>query len=150
MNETAVAPTNHMLLPLGPPAPSPPTLPPPLPRPAPSPLLLQAALRPLHLSPKAASRLPKFHPLSCSVPHVPCIATGDRSATGSGGNDSGRNGGKDDGGGGDNYYEEVEFDRLLGFDNVLRLAALRSWTRHDGGDQGCRHQGSSIAPTICR
>jgi hypothetical protein len=83
-------------------------------------------LRPLHLSPKTVSRLPKFHPLSYSAPHVPHVATSDRSGAGSGGNNSRWNGGKDDGGGGDDYYEEVEFDQLLGFDDVLRLVVLRS------------------------
>jgi hypothetical protein len=55
---------------------------------------------------------------------MPSVATGDRSGTGSGGNDSGRNRGKDDGSGGDDYYEEVEFDPLVGFNDVLQLAVL--------------------------
>jgi hypothetical protein len=75
--------------------------------------------RPLHLSLKLVSRLPKSRPLSCSGPHVPAAATGDGSGAGSGGN-----GGKD-GGDGDDDYEEAEFGRLLGFDDVLRLAAGR-------------------------
>jgi hypothetical protein len=76
---------------------------------------------------------------------MPSVATGDRSGTGSGGNDSGRNRGKDDGSGGDDYYEEVEFDPLVGFNDVLQLAVLRSHPRHDGGSQGCSRQGGSVA-----
>jgi hypothetical protein len=85
--------------------------------------------RPLHLSLKLVSRLHRSRPLSCSAQHVPRAATGDGSGAGSGGNDSGGNGGKDGGGGhgdgGDDDYEEAEFGRLLGFDDVLRLAAAR-------------------------
>ena len=86
--------------------------------------------KPLHLSVRLFSPLPKLPLLSCSGPHVPCAATGDGSGAGNHGNDSGGNGGKygggnddDDGGGED--YEEAEFGPLLGFNEVLRLAAAR-------------------------
>ena len=56
-------------------------------------------------------------------------AAGDGSGTGNRGDGSGGNGGKDGGGGGagedDDDYEEAEFGPLLGFDEVLRLAAAR-------------------------
>lgn len=85
--------------------------------------------KPLHLSLKPFSPLPKPLPLSCSAPRVPRAATGDGSGAGSGGNDSGGNGGKaggsGDGDGGDDDYEEAEFGRLLSFNDVLRLAAAR-------------------------
>ncbi|CAD6260246.1 unnamed protein product [Miscanthus lutarioriparius] len=85
--------------------------------------------RPLHLSLKPVSPLPKPHALSCSAPHIPRAAAVDGSGTGNRGDDSGGNGGKDGGGGGggedDDDYEEAEFGPLLGFDEVLRLAAAR-------------------------
>ncbi|KQJ83665.1 hypothetical protein BRADI_5g16140v3 [Brachypodium distachyon] len=75
------------------------------------------------------SPLPKSQSLSCSGPHVPCAATGDGSGADNSGNDSGGNGGKDGGGGdddgGDDDYEEAEFGPLLGFHEVVRLAAAR-------------------------
>jgi len=82
--------------------------------------------RPLHLSLKPISPLPKPHALSCSAPHIPRAAAGDGSGAGNRGDDSGGNGGKDGGGGeDDDDYEEAEFGPLLGFDEVLRLAAAR-------------------------
>lgn len=83
--------------------------------------------RPLHLSLKPVSRLPKPHALSCSAPHIPRAAAGDGSGAGNRGDDSGGNGGNDGGGGGedDDDYEEAEFGPLLFFDEVLRLAAAR-------------------------
>ncbi|KAL6903717.1 hypothetical protein ACP4OV_004530 [Aristida adscensionis] len=89
--------------------------------------------RPLYLSLKPVSPLLKPHSLSCSAPHAPRAATGDGSGAGNRGNDSG--GGKDGGGDrsgggggdgdGDDDYEEAEFGPLLGFDDVMRLAAAR-------------------------
>ncbi|KAG0526691.1 hypothetical protein BDA96_06G167600 [Sorghum bicolor] len=82
--------------------------------------------RPLHLSLKPISPLPKPHALSCSAPHIPRAAAGDGSGAGNRGDDSGGNGGKDGGGGeDDDDYEEAEFGPLLSFDEVLRLAAAR-------------------------
>ncbi|KAF8704078.1 hypothetical protein HU200_031564 [Digitaria exilis] len=86
--------------------------------------------RPLHLSLKPVSSIPKSQSLSCSTPHVPRAAAGDGSSVGSRWDGSGGNGGKDDGGGGrggegDDDYKEAEFGPLLGFDEVLRLAAAR-------------------------
>ena len=85
--------------------------------------------RPLHLSLKPVSLLPKPHALSCSAPHIPRAAAGDGSGAGNRGDDSGGNGGKDGGSGGggedDDDYEDAEFGPLLGFDEVLRLAAAR-------------------------
>jgi hypothetical protein len=87
--------------------------------------------KPLHLSCRLFSPLPKLQPLSCSgLPQVPRAAAGDGSGSGDHGNGSGGNGGKDgggnddDGGGGEDY-EEAEFGPLLGFSEVLRLAAAR-------------------------
>ena len=85
--------------------------------------------RPLHLSLKPVSQLPKPQSLSCSAPRVPRAAAGDGSGAGNRGDGSGGDGGKDGGGGGggedDGDYEETEFGPLLGFDEVLRLAAAR-------------------------
>ncbi|CAN6228918.1 unnamed protein product [Urochloa humidicola] len=87
--------------------------------------------RPLHLSLKPVSPFPKPQSLSCSAPapHVPRAAAGDGSGAGNRGDGSGGNGGKDGGVGGggedDDDYEEAEFGPLLGFDEVLRLAAAR-------------------------
>ena len=81
-------------------------------------------------------------------------AAGDGSGPGNRGDDSGGNGRKDGGGGGgggedDDDYEEAEFGPLLGFDEVLRLAARRCAPgRHDGGGQGRRHPGSPLAPLL--
>jgi hypothetical protein len=86
------------------------------------------------LSPRLFSPLPpKPHSLSCSGPQAPRATTGDGSGaagdrgSGSGGN-SGKGGGGGSGSGGgddDDDYEEAEFGPLLGFDEVLRLAAAR-------------------------
>uniref|UniRef100_A0A0D3FY35 Uncharacterized protein n=1 Tax=Oryza barthii TaxID=65489 RepID=A0A0D3FY35_9ORYZ len=86
------------------------------------------------LSPRLFSPLPpKPHSLSCSRPQAPRATTGDGSGaagdrgSGSGGN-SGKGGGGGSGSGGgddDDDYEEAEFGPLLGFDEVLRLAAAR-------------------------
>ncbi|CAO2038981.1 unnamed protein product [Urochloa humidicola] len=71
--------------------------------------------RPLHLSLKPVSPLPKAHSLSYSTlaPHVPRAAAGDGSVVRNCGDGSGGNGGKDGGGGGggedDDDYEEAEF-----------------------------------------
>lgn len=86
--------------------------------------------RPLHLSLKPVSPFPKPQSLSCSAPHVvPRAAAGDESGAGNRGDGSGGNGGKGGGGGGggedDDDYEEAEFGPLLGFNEVLRLAAAR-------------------------
>ncbi|BAS90149.1 protein RETICULATA-RELATED 1, chloroplastic [Oryza sativa Japonica Group] len=86
------------------------------------------------LSPRLFSPLPpKPHSLSCSGTQAPRATTGDGSGaagdrgSGSGGN-SGKGGGGGSGSGGgddDDDYEEAEFGPLLGFDEVLRLAAAR-------------------------
>ena len=84
--------------------------------------------KPLHLSVRLfSSALPKLPPLSCSGPHVPRAATGDGSGAGtdSGGNGGKYGGGNDDDNGGGEDYEEAEFGPLLGFNEVLRLAAAR-------------------------
>jgi hypothetical protein len=85
--------------------------------------------KPLHLSVKLFSPLPKLPRLFCPGPQAPRAATADGSGAGNHGNGSGGNGGKDgagdddDGSGED--YEEAEFGPLLGFSEVLRLATAR-------------------------
>jgi hypothetical protein len=77
--------------------------------------------RPLHLSLKPVLPLPKPHALSCSAPHIPRAAAGDGSGVGNGGKDGGGGGGGED----EDDCDDADFGPLLGFHEVLHLAAAR-------------------------